>query len=99
MTHIQTNGRLEGDRAFTLNVHDPIYEEKLRNSHDVPYPTEGGNLRSPRDTVWFAWKDSFDLNGFSDRELWKNAIFEGWGTSMLVWLTGLATYFLVPTVS
>lgn len=77
--------RLGSSRAFTLDVNDPNHNENPRST-----PGAGSPLR---------WKESLDLKGFLDRELWKQAILEGWGTSMLVWLTGLAAYSLVPTVS
>jgi hypothetical protein len=77
-------GPLDSNRAFTLDVPDLSYDDKLRNPSDA--------------VSFFTWKESFDLRGFADGELWKKAIFEGWGTSMLVWLTGLATYSLAPTV-
>jgi hypothetical protein len=77
-------GRLGGNRAFTLDVADPNYDEKLRNTPDA----------GPS----FTWKESFDLRGFVDAELWKQAILEGWATTMLVWITGLAAYSLVSTV-
>jgi hypothetical protein len=88
MIPIQTSDRLsraDSDKAFTLDIPDALYDEKLQKNPDA--------------VICFSWKESFDLRGFADSELWKNAIFEGWGTSMLVWLTGLATYSLSPTVS
>ena len=90
MTLMQTSNRLgrhgsASDKAFALAIPDALYDEKLQKDPDA--------------TIFFTWKESFDLRGFVDGELWKKAIFEGWGTSMLVWLTGLATYSLSPTVS
>ena len=88
MTHIQTSDRLrhsDSDKAFTLDIPEALYDEKLQKIPDA--------------AIFFTWKESFDLRGFADGDLWKKAIFEGWGTSMLVWLTGLATYSLSPTVS
>jgi hypothetical protein len=87
MAHVQTNDRVghqDGSKAFILDVAEQIFEEKLRNTHDT--------------VVFYTWKESFDLRGFSNGDVWRKAIFEGWGTSMLVWLTGLATYSLSPTV-
>jgi len=88
MAHVRVSdhvGDLDGDRAFTLDASDLKYDE---------------NLPQNSDAMWFfTWKKSFDLRGFADGELWKMAIFEGWGTGMLVWLTGLASYSLEPTVS
>lgn len=78
-------GRLGGNRAFTLDVADPNFDEKHRSTPDA----------GPS----FTWKESFDLRGFVDVELWKQAILEGWATSLLVWITGLAAYSLTPTVS
>ena len=77
-------GRLGGNRAFTLDVNDPNYDEKLRNTPDA-----GSS---------FTWRESFDLRGFVDAELWKQAILEGWATGLIIWLTGLAADSLVPTV-
>jgi len=72
------------NRAFTFDVTEPNY--------DNPRSTPGAG--SP-----LTWKEIFDLREFLDAEMWKQAILEGWGTSLLVWLTGLAGYSLVPTVS
>jgi hypothetical protein len=92
MTHIHTTdhvGRLEMNQAFTLDIPDPIYNEKLSITPDP----------DPNPVPYFTWKESFDLRGFSDGDSWKKAIYEGAGTCLLVWLTGLATFSLVPTVS
>ena len=85
-----------------------------RSEQAIPHPTFGhlgGNralpeshsldrLRNTPDaTSFLTWKESFDLRGFVDGKLWRQAILEGWGTSLLVWLTGLAAYSLVPRVS
>jgi hypothetical protein len=77
-------GRLGGNQAFTLDVADPDYDEKLKNTPDA-----GSS---------FKWKESFDLRGFVDGELWKQAILEGWATSLIVWITGLVAYSLAPTI-
>lgn len=76
-------GRLGGNQAFTLDVADPNYDEKLRNTPDA-----GAS---------FTWKESFDLRGFVDGELWKQAILEGCATSLIVWITGLAGFSLAAT--
>jgi len=68
-------GRLGGNQAFTLSKDDPNYDEKLRKTPDA----------APSLT----WRGSFDLRGFRDVELWKQAVLEGWATSMLVWISGL----------
>lgn len=39
-------------------------------------------------------RETFDLSGFGDVELWKQAVLEAWATSMLVWITGLLGYTL-----
>jgi hypothetical protein len=87
MTPVQTNDHilLDSDKAFTLAIPSPLaYDRRCRNT--------------PNTAPFVTWKESFDMKGFGDVELWKKAIFEGWGTSMLVWLTGLATYSLSPTI-
>lgn len=53
---------------------------------DEKLPTRLG--RSP----CFTWRESFDLNGFRDIELWKHALLEAFATSMLVWITSLVGY-------
>lgn len=73
-------GRLGGNQAFTLSKDDPNYDEKLRTTPDA----------SP----CFTWQETFDLSGFGDVELWKQAVLEAWATSMLVWITGLLGYTL-----
>ena len=74
-----------GNRAFTLDVPIPStnYQEK-------PIRTASG-------PPCFTWVES--LKKFLDGELWKQSILEGLGTCVLVWVTGLAAYSLVPTVS
>jgi hypothetical protein len=87
MARIQTNDRadgLESDQAFTLDIVDPIYDEKRRSIVDA--------------NPFFTWRESFDLRGFVDGQLWKHAVFECLGTGILVWFTGLATYSVAPTV-
>ena len=89
MTLIQTSNRMghhysDSAKVFALDNPDALYDEKLQ--------------KDPHATIFFTWTESFDLRGFVDCELWKKAIFEGWGKSMLVWLTGLATYSLLPAV-
>jgi len=54
--------------------------------HDEELPTRLGH--SP----CFTWRESFDLNGFRDIELWKHALLEAFATSMLVWITSLVGY-------
>lgn len=78
-------GRLGGNRAFSLDVADPNYDRALRSAHGAGPP--------------LTWKGTLDPREFLDGELWKQAILEGWGTSLLVWLTGVTAYSLVPTVS
>ena len=88
MAHVPVSdliGNLDSDWAFTLDASNLKYDEKLQKNSDAMW--------------FFTWKKSFDLRGFADGKLWKMVIFEGWGTGMLVWLTGLASYSLVPTVS
>jgi hypothetical protein len=77
-------GRLGGNRAFTLDVSDPDYDEKLRHTPDAG--------------LSFTWRESFDLRGFLDIELWKQAFLEGWATSLIVWITGLAAFSLTTTI-
>lgn len=77
-------GRLGGNQAFTLSQDDPDYDEKIR--------------RTPDAVPSFSWKESFDLRGFREAELWKQAILEGWASSMLVWINGLAAFTFAPTV-
>lgn len=77
-------GRLGGNQAFTLSEDDPNYDEKL--------------LLTPDASPCFTWRESFDLRGFKDVELWKQAVLEGWATSMLVWVTGLLGYALSPRI-
>jgi len=90
MAHIHITDRVgcpDANQAFALDLPDQKYDEKLSITPD------------PDPVLYFTWKESFDLRGFSDGDLWKKAIYEGFGTSLLVWLTGLATFSLVPTVS
>jgi len=68
-----------------------------RATPDTSYPDKLRNIPDPPSFV--TWAESFDLRGFMDGEVWRQAILEGWGTCLLVWLTGLAAYSLVPTVS
>ncbi|KIM83626.1 hypothetical protein PILCRDRAFT_69116 [Piloderma croceum F 1598] len=72
----------------------------LRGDRALPASNYPDRLReTPDATSFFTWRESFDLRGFVDGKLWRQAILEGWGTSLLVWLTGLAAYSLVPRVS
>ncbi|KDQ12155.1 hypothetical protein BOTBODRAFT_189428 [Botryobasidium botryosum FD-172 SS1] len=68
-------GRLGGNQAFTLSKDDPDYDEKRRSTPDA--------------ATSLSWRESFDLRAFRDGELWTQAVFEGWATSMLVWTSGL----------
>lgn len=67
-----------GTQTFNSSEGDLDYDEKV--------PTRFG--RSPG----FTWRESFDLNGFRDIELWKHAILEAFATSMLVWVTSMISY-------
>lgn len=78
-------GRLGGNQAFTLSEDDPNYDEKLRSTPDA-----GSGL---------TWKESLDLNGFRDVELWKQAMLECWASSMLTWVTGLLGFTFAPTIA
>jgi hypothetical protein len=78
-------GRLGGNGAFTLDESDPNYDEKIRHTPDA----------GPS----FTWKESFDLRGFLDVELWKQAFLEGWATAMLIWITGVPAYALSASVA
>jgi hypothetical protein len=83
--HNLHGGCLPDNRVFTLDLPNKNSNEKIRKTRNTgPY---------------FSWKESFDLREFGNSELWKQAVLEGSGTCLLVWLTGLATYSLVPTVS
>jgi hypothetical protein len=77
-------GRLGGNQAFTVSRDDPDYDEKLKHTPDA--------------APLFTWREAFDFAGFRDVDLWQQAVLEGWGTSMLVWISGLVAYTLVPTV-
>lgn len=77
-------GRIGGNLAFTLSRNDEHYDEKVQTTPDA--------------VSSLTWKESFDLRAFRDVELWKQAILEGWATSMMVWTSGLLCYALVPLV-
>jgi hypothetical protein len=71
---------LGGTRAFASSKAHPKYDEKLP-------PSLGRN-------PCFTWQELFDLNGFRDIELWKQALLEGFATCLLVWLSSLVGYAL-----
>src|SRR5262245_51897017 len=77
-------GRLGGNQAFTLLTDDPDYDAKLKHTPDA--------------APLFSWREAFDLETFRDVDLWQQAILEGWGTSMLVWITGLVGMALEPKI-
>jgi hypothetical protein len=58
-------GRLGGNHEFTLSPDDPHYETTLEKTPDA--------------LPIFLWSDSFELRSFRDKELWKQALIEGWG--------------------
>jgi hypothetical protein len=73
-------GRLGGNQAFTASRDDPNYEEVLRESPDA-----AGH---------FGWREAFDLRLFLELDLWQQAIIEGLGSCMLVFVTGATGYAL-----
>ncbi|OAL28203.1 hypothetical protein AYO20_09531 [Fonsecaea nubica] len=64
-------GRLGGNQEFTLDRSDPQNEELLKKVPDA----------APNLTL----KESFDLRGFREVELWKAAMVEFVGTMIFVW--------------
>ena len=88
--------RLPGSRVFTLDFPS---NENIRRTPENIRITPQSVRKTPNKDPPFSWKESFDLREFGNGELWKHAVLEGSGTCLLVWLTGLATYSLVPTIS
>lgn len=68
-------GRLGGNQEFIL---DPKNLDNLQALKRVPDASPFITLR-----------DTFNLRGFLEPELWKAAVTEGIGTLLLVWCTGL----------
>jgi hypothetical protein len=89
--------------AFKPRIPSPFVAKSGGNPPCVPdFLASNYNCKVPNvpDVVSsLTWKESFDLRGFGDGELWKQAFLEGLGTSLLVWLTGVAAYSLIPAVS
>ncbi|KAB2576895.1 Aquaporin TIP1-3 [Lasiodiplodia theobromae] len=75
-------GRIGGNQAFTVSHHNPDAEEIVKETPDA------APLRN--------LKDAIDLRGFLQPVIWKAAIVECWGVSMLVFSTGLIGIALGP---
>src|SRR4051812_22612194 len=75
-------GRIGGNQQFTISPSDASYHKVVSEVPDA--------------TAKFTWKQSFSLRGFSDIELWKQAIIEGVGTCLQIWLAGLYAIGLSP---
>ena len=68
-------GRIGGNQQFTVSPEDAQF-----NKITAEVPDAVANL---------SWKSSLDLRGFRDIELWKQAIIEGVGTSLQIYISGL----------
>ncbi|KAL9113302.1 MAG: hypothetical protein Q9227_002637 [Pyrenula ochraceoflavens] len=81
-------GRLGGNQDFAVSQKDPDAKEILEKTPDAGY--------------FFTWKDSFDLRGFQNLDLYKMAAIEAWGmtntTGLTPVLTKLSTGALVPAL-
>ncbi len=61
-------GRIGGNQEFIIDRRDPDQAELLRKTPDA--------------APFMSLKESFDLRGFSDIDLWKGAFLEGIGKSL-----------------
>lgn len=68
-------GRIGGNQQFTVSPEDAQFDEITAEVPDA--------------VANFSWKSSLDLRGFRDTELWKQAIIEGIGTSLQIYISGL----------
>lgn len=76
-------GRIGGNQLLALSPDDPQYDALIAKAPDA-----APNL---------PWRASLDPRGFSDVELWKQAIIEGVGTALQVFLSGLYSFGLAST--
>lgn len=75
-------GRIGGNQQFALNHLHPDKDEILKETPDAaPY---------------LSWSESFSLSPFLHRELWKQALYEGWSMCMFTFLSGLCTLAVSP---
>ena len=68
-------GRIGGNQQFTISPQDPLYQQVVS--------------RVPDATSKFTWKQSLNLSGFTDIELWKPAVIEGIGTCLQQYISGM----------
>ena len=66
-------GRIGGNQEFIVDRHDPKHAALL--------------ARTPDAAPYMSLRESFDLRGFTEIELWKGAFAEGIGTMLIVYLT------------
>lgn len=59
-------GRIGGNQDFAVSKRTPGAKEILEKTPDAGY--------------FLTWRESFDLNGFRNIELYKSALIEAWGT-------------------
>ena len=66
-------GRIGGNQSFIVDRHDPSHAALL--------------ARTPDAAPYIPLRESFDLRGFTEIELWKAALAECVGTMLIVYLT------------
>jgi glycerol uptake facilitator-like aquaporin len=72
-TQLLFAGRLGGNQEFIINRNDPAQAALLEKTPDA--------------APFMSLKETFDLKGFREVDLWKAAFIEGIGTMLLVFLT------------
>jgi hypothetical protein len=68
-------GRIGGNQEFTLAPDDASFSDVVE--------------RVPDAAATFSWRESVRLEAFADVELWKEAVIEGVGTGLQLFLAGM----------
>lgn len=68
-------GRIGGNQQFTISPLDPSYANVISKLPDA--------------TSKFTWKQSVSLRSLGDVDLWKQALLEGVGTCVQMYLAGM----------
>ncbi|CAI6328087.1 unnamed protein product [Periconia digitata] len=78
-------GRIGGNLEFTVSPKAPEYDTVTSKAPDA--------------AANFTWQQSFDLQGFFDRDLWKEAAIEGVGVFAQSYIGGLYSMGLQPALT
>ena len=76
-------------RQPTIALSRPFAGRIGGNQEFTVEPDEGIAVKVPDAGYIFTWKQSFELQAFSDIDLWKEATIEGVGTCLQTFLSGL----------